>query len=180
MRDTELLGGLKRQDPDALEQLSTHYQSYVCTIISTMLQGTGTYSDTEELCSDTFLAVWQHADAIAPGKLKAYLGTIARNKAKSWLRSRRELTMDLDTLEVPDDSLPLEEQAIRDELAARVRKAVDAMRPRDREIFLRHYYYMQTAETIGSVLGIPAATVRSRLARGREQLKKTLSKEGLS
>ncbi len=180
MLDAILLNRLKQRDPDALEQLSRQYQSYVCTIISSMLQGTGTYSDTEELCSDTFFAVWQHADVIESGKLKAYLGTTARNKAKSWLRGRRELPMDLDTVEIPDDSLPMEDKAIRQELAARVRRAVDEMRPRDREIFLRHYYYLQTAESIAAALQIPAATVRSRLARGREQLKKKLSKEGLA
>lgn len=180
MRDATLLSRLKCRDPEALEQLSGQYQSYVCTIISSMLQGIGTYSDTEELCSDTFLSVWQHADAIEPGKLKAYLGTAARNKAKTWLRARREMPMDLDTVEIPDDSLPLEEQAIRDELAARVREAVASMRPRDREIFLRYYFYMQSAETISSALGIPAGTVRSRLTRGKAQLRIILSKEGLS
>ena len=85
--------------------------------------------------------------------------------------------MDLDEIEIPDDALPLEEKAIQAALARRVRRAVDEMPSRDREIFLRYYYYLQTAETISSELGIPAATVRSRLARGREQLKKTLCKE---
>ena len=177
MLDSTLLRRLQSREQDALEILTKKYQSYVCTILSNMISGVGTYADIEELCSDTFLSVWQNAAAIEPGKLKPYLGTAARNKAKSWLRKRRELPMDLDEIEIPDDALPLEEQAIQAELARRVRRAVDEMQPKDREIFLRYYYYLQTAETISSELGIPAATVRSRLARGREQLKKTLCKE---
>ena len=177
MLDATLLRRLQNRDQDALALLTKKYQSYVCTIISNMISGVGAYSDTEELCSDTFLSVWQNASAVEPGKLKAYLGTAARNKAKSWLRKRRELPMDLDEIEIPDDSLPLEEQAIRAELAKRVRRAVDEMQPKDREIFLRYYYYLQSTDVVASEMGIPAATVRSRLARGREQLKKTLCKE---
>ncbi len=177
MLDSVLLRRLQSRDQDALESLTKKYKSYVCTIISNMISGVGTYDDTEELCSDTFLAVWQNAASVEPGKLKPYLGTTARNKAKSWLRKRRELPMDLDEIEIPDDSLPLDEQAIRAELARRVRRAVDEMKPKDREIFLRYYYYLQPTDTVASEMGIPAATVRSRLARGREQLKKTLCKE---
>lgn len=177
MLDATLLRRLQSRDQDALEVLTNKYRSYVCTILSNMIAGTGTYSDVEELCADTFLAIWQNADSIEAGKLKPYLGTTARNKAKSWLRSRRELLMDLDEIEIPDDSLPLEEKAIQAELAKRVRQAVDSMRPKDREIFLRYYYYLEPTDVIAARMDIPAATVRSRLARGREQLKNTLCKE---
>lgn len=177
MLDSSLLRRLQHRDQDALEALTNKYRSYVCTIISNMITGTGTYSDVEELCDDAFLAVWQNADTIEAGKLKAYLGTTARNKAKSWLRTRRELPMDLDEIEIPDESLPLEEKAIQAELAKRLRQAIDAMRPKDREIFLRYYYYLENTDTIAARMDIPAATVRSRLARGREQLKNTLCKE---
>ena len=177
MNESVLLRRLQSREQDALELLTKKYNSYVCTIISNMISGTGTYADTEELCSDTFFSVWQNADAILPGKLKAYVGAAARNKAKSWLRSQRVLPMDLDEIEIPDDSLPPEEAAIREELARRVRRAVDQMRPKDREIFLRYYFYLQPTDVVATQMGIPAATVRSRLARGRQQLKQTLSKE---
>lgn len=177
MLDSTLLRRLQHRDQDALEILTNKYRSYVCTIISNMIAGTGSYSDVEELCDDAFLAVWQNADSILAGKLKPYLGTTARNKAKSWLRTRRELPMDLDEIEIPDGSLPLDEKAIQAELSRRVRQAVDEMRPKDREIFLRYYFYLESTDTIAERMEIPAATVRSRLARGREQLKITLCKE---
>ena len=53
------------------------------------------------------------------------------------------------------------------------------MRPKDREIFLRYYYYLQTTDQIAETMGIPPSTVRSRLSRGRKTLKETLSKEVL-
>ena len=53
------------------------------------------------------------------------------------------------------------------------------MRPQDRDIFLRYYYYMQTTQQISQLLNIPHSTVRTRLVRGRKTLKKLLTKEGL-
>ena len=177
MREALLLDRLRKQDPEALDALTARYRSYVCTILSNMLRGIGTREDVEELCADVFMALWQHAAEPEPGNLKPWLGAVARNKAKSWLRRRRELPMDLDEIELPDDGPGLEDEAIRRELAAAVRKAVDSLRPRDREIFLRYYFYLQPAETIAAELGLAPASVRSRLSRGRELLRKKLEKE---
>ena len=177
MRDAALLERLQRRDQDALNELTERYRSYVCTVLSNMLSGVGAWADVEELCSDVFLALWQHADELRAGSLKPWLGTVARNRAKSWLRVRRELPMDLDELELPDDGPSLEDEAGRKELAAAVRKAVDSLRPRDREIFLRYYFYLQPVDTIAAELGLAPASVRSRLSRGRALLRKKLEKE---
>ena len=177
MRDAALLERLQRRDQDALNELTERYRSYVCTVLSNMLSGVGAWADVEELCSDVFLALWQHADELRAGSLKPWLGTVARNRAKSWLRVRRELPMDLDELELPDDGPSLEDEAGRQELAAAVRKAVDSLRPRDREIFLRYYFYLQPMEAIAAELGLAPASVRSRLSRGRALLRKKLEKE---
>ena len=177
MREAVLLERLRRQDQTALEELTARYRSYVCTVLSNMLRGVGGWADVEELCSDTFLTLWQHDEEVRAGSLKPWLGTVARNRAKSWLRSRRELPMDLDELELPDPGPGLEDEASRKELAAAVRRAVDSLRPKDREIILRYYFYLQPAETIAAELGLAPASVRSRLSRGRELLRKKLEKE---
>ena len=177
MRDAALIEGLRQKDQDALDQLTSRYKSYVCTVLSNMLQGSGNWADVEELSADVFLVLWQHAETVEAGKVKQWLGTVARNRAKSWLRARRELPMDLDEIELPDDSPGLEDEAIRAELAAAVRRAVDSLRPKDREIFLRYYFYLQPAEEIAAALDLAPASVRSRLSRGRETLRKKLEKE---
>jgi RNA polymerase sigma-70 factor (ECF subfamily) len=177
MREAALMERLRQQDQDALDQLTTRYRSYVCTILSNMLQGTGCYADVEELCSDVFLALWQHVEEVEDGKIKPWLGTVARNRAKSWLRARQELPMDIDEIELPDDGPGLEDEAIRAELAAAVRKAVDSLKPKDRDIFLRYYFYLQPVEEIAAALHMAPVSVRSRLSRGREVLRKRLEKE---
>ena len=47
----------------------------------------------------------------------------------------------------------------------------------DREIFLRHYFYEQSAAEIALLLDMSTNTVKSRLRRGRERLRAELVKE---
>ena len=177
--DAQLLRRMQLGDDKALSQLMGRYGGYVYRVIANVLLQAGTASDAEELTSDTFYAVWSHADTISPRNLKAYLAVTARNKAKSFLRKHRELPMDLDTLPL-SDGITLEDQAMEQELKLLLHKAIDKMRPQDRDIFLRYYYYMQTTQQISQLLNIPHSTVRTRLMRGRKTLKKLLTKEGLS
>ena len=134
--------------------------------------------DVEELVQDTFYAVWNRAGEIR-GPLKPYLCTAARNRAKSHLRKNRPQFSGGDLVEVPDELSNLEESAIRTDLAQRVRAAIDRMRPRDREIFLRTYYYLQNSQEVAQEMGLSPNTVRSCLLRGRKVLQRTLGKEGI-
>lgn len=179
MTEDKLLRRLKMQDPEALEELMETYQKLVYINISNILGRTGTAGDIEELVSDTFLAVWNYADNIGSGKLKAYLCTTARNKAKSFLRSRKILPMDADEVEITDSVDGPEETVMQAEVQRQVKTAINKMRPKDREIFLRYYYYFQTSEEIAAEMDIPPSTVRSRLIRGKKILQKYLSKEVL-
>lgn len=176
MTDEQLLRKLQAGQPEGLEAFMEKYHRYVYTVIANILGSAGGAQDIEELVQDTFYSVWHHADAIH-GKLRTYLSATARNKAKSFLRSCRELPMDLDTIELPDPGAPLEEAAWQEELARQLQRAIHRMRPRDRDIFLLYYYQFQPAEEIARQLDMPVNTVYSRLARGRKTLQKTLRKE---
>ena len=176
MTEATALLRLQHGREDALAWFIDKYSPYVCTVIRYIIGGSMTEQDVEETASDVFLLLWRRSGSVTLETLRPWLGGVARNKAKQKLRERG-LTLSLDEDLLISDGTDLElqmEEAERDRL---VREAVYGMEPKDREIFLRYYYYLQTAETISSELGIPAATVRSRLARGREQLKKTLCKE---
>lgn len=177
MTDNQLLRRLRAQDQDALIQLNDRYHDYLCSVIQQILGRAGTYADAEEICNDTIHAVWNNADSIQDEKLRPYLVTAARNRAKSWLRHRGALEMDLDEIELPDSGTSLEDAAIRAELAAAVRRAVDSLPRREREVFLRYYFYFQTGDEIARQMDIPASTVRSILSRGREKLRGKLLKE---
>ena len=112
-----------------------------------------------------------------PGKVKAWLEAVARNKARDALRRRRPslpLEEDVLTLAAPGPEEAMGER----EQADCLRAAVLAMEETDRDIFLRHYYLCQTVAVIARDLDMNPSTVKARLRRGREKLKKTLREGG--
>ena len=133
-----------------------------------------THEDVEETASDVFFALWQNAARVHT--LKAWLGATARNKAKNRLReARTDLPLDE---EIPrDSSINIEDDIILSYEHRAVRNAILSMEPTDREIFLRHYYNMQTVATITAETGMTEAAVRKRLVRGKKKLRSILCEQ---
>lgn len=177
MTEEKLLEGLKQHRPEVLEALILQYNRYVAAVIAAILGTSCCREDVEELASDVFVAVWNHAEALNPGKVKAYIGVTARNTAKSFLRKKKHLPMDDDEVFVLVSGTTPEHTLLKKEQAKLVQEAVDSMGQPDREIFLRYYYYLQTSAQIGKALGMGSGAVRARLMRGRETLKRMLCKE---
>ena len=177
MREENYLQKLKGGNENALEWFINRYGAYVSTIIYNIVGNFLSVSDIEEVASDVFYTLWKNADRISHGKVKAYLGGVARNKAKERIRkSGEEIPLEDDIILISRDD-PLKELE-ESELAAIVREAVLALESTDREIFLRHYYYYQKVEEIAEEMRMNPSTVKTRLRRGREKLKKRLMEGG--
>lgn len=175
MDEAEALDRLGKKDEAALVWLIERYAPYVNTVIYNIIGTVASPCDVEEVSSDVFLVLWQNAAAVQKGKLKAYLGAVARNKAREKLRSLGgELPLEEDVLSISNLEYDLEER----EQAELVRAAVEAMPLEDREIFLRHYYYFQPLARIAEELSMNLSTVKTRLRRGREKLKDELKRRG--
>lgn len=173
MREEKIIQKIKDRDSRGLELLMNRYTGYVSSVVWGILSHAMTAQDAEEVVSDVFLAAWQQPEALQSGKLKAWLGAVARNKAKNALRhAGQDLPLEEDVLELPDDSSF--EKLERQEQARIVQQAIDTLTPKDREIFLRHYYYAQTLSHISREMKMPEATVKTRLRRGRMKLKEYL------
>ena len=179
MTDELILRKMKKGDPAGLEALMDRYISYVSTVVWNILRYAMTPEDAEEVVSDVFLAAWEQADDLGTGFVKAWLGAVARNKAKNKLRRMgRDLPLEEDVLELSDDDSP-EDSMARNEEAALVRQAVESLPEPDREVFLRHYYYAQTISEISTHMDLNESTIKTKLRRGRAQLKKLLTGWGV-
>ena len=176
MKEELILRKLRRRDPAGLEALMDCYIPYVSAVAWNILRSCMTKEDAEEVVSDVFLAAWEQAEDIQPGCAKAWLGAVARNKAKNKLRRMdRELPLEEDMLELPDACTPVT-KAEQAEERRQVRRAVDHLGDPDREIFLRHYYYAQSVSEIGQCMGLNESTVKTKLRRGRMKLKDLLTR----
>ena len=153
---------------------------FACGLAGSVLRGRP--RDAEEVVSDAFLALWEHAGQVEPGKLRPWLGRVVRNKALNRLRALGgELPLEEDWLALEPDRRPGPAEAVEQaERAELIRALLNGLPPQDRAIFLRHYYYGQTAADIGAALAMPPSTVKVRLHRGRKKLKELLMERGYS
>lgn len=177
MTDQQLIRRIRRGDTQALEEAIHTYSAYVCTVLRNRSRGLLPEQDIEEAAADVFTALWTQAGSIASERLQSWLGALARNKAADRLRKQVA-------------ALPLEEAAIScedglwqtlcgRERTALVRDALDQLKQEDREIFLRYYDLCQTTGEIARQMDLSQEAVKSRLFRGRKQLKEYFEERGL-
>lgn len=177
MDEKSALRALKHGDGAALSWFIDHYAAYVSTIVYNIIGTIMTVSDVEEVSSDVFLTLWINAEKIMPGKTKAYLSGVARNKAKEKMRQIGQdvpLEDDIIIISNIDPERDIEER----EQAQYIKQAILMMGHPDREIFMRHYYYCQPVTQIAEEMTINTSTVKTRLRRGRNKLKDILRKGG--
>ena len=179
MTERHALDLLREDRPGGLEWFIDRYTAYVSAIAWNILGRTMTAQDVEEVTSDAFVTLWRNREKARPGRIKGYLGQIARTRAINRLRqAEMDLELEEDLLVLPGaDPEALAEGRERD---AAVRSAVQAMDEPDREIFVRHYYYCESAQQIAGHLHMTPAAVRQRLKRGRDRLREVLTEGGAS
>jgi RNA polymerase sigma-70 factor (ECF subfamily) len=173
----ELLRMAARGDEAAFLLLYERHRTPVFRFACRML---GASAPAEDVTQECFLSVLRRPAAFEPGRasLRTYLCAIARNLALKQLRRRgQETTADDPPEEGPEtggDADPLQ-RVIDEEAAEVVRRAVAALPPLQREVVvLFEYEGLSLAET-AAVCGIDVGSVKSRLHRARERLRRGLA-----
>jgi len=144
------------------------------------------HHEAEDICQAAFVKAYQslesYSDAYA---FSTWLFTIGYRICLNQLRKKRALSGDVDFSYIggPEEndaaiSVANSEEArrLRDEVWA----AVDQLTPPQKTAVLLFYKENKSCQEIGSVLGIPAVTVKSHLHRARARLKNVLDKELVS
>jgi|SRR5580700_7143823 RNA polymerase sigma factor (sigma-70 family) len=133
---------------------------------------TGSGVAAEDLVHDCFLLLWRNGTAYdrERGTLRSFLLGVTRNLA--WKRLRSERTFD----ELEDDRIvgdPID--PVGRERGEMVEHAVAALPPLQREALILAEYEGMTLEEIARITGAEVAAVKSRLHRGRENLRRILA-----
>ncbi len=180
METEQLAKRLKDDDETALEEVIDRFTPLVSTIIDNIAGQSLQTGDLEEVTSDTFITLWYNRSKIQPDKLKGFICCIAKNKAKDKLRTTaRHRTVDIEEADF-EDKFVVSEAIEAKIITEALRQALEQLGEPDREIILRHYYYYQSSSEISAVTGMKQETVKSRIKRAREKLKKHLSERGYS
>jgi len=132
----------------------------------------GSAATAEDITQDAFVGLLRHPDRFNPdrGSLRAFLLGIARNLAlKRWRKEHRLEPLDGETLVAE----PIDHE--RGELGDIVGRAVQALRPLQREVVILAEYEGLTLAEIARAVDADVGTVKSRLHRARENLRRMLS-----
>ncbi len=146
------------------EYLVETYADAILRLSYTYLKNT---HDAQDICQTVFLKLVTHPQEFdSRAHEKAYILRMTANACKDMLKSPwRRRTCGLDVCA----DVPAPEAEDGSVLAA-----VNELPPRYRAVIYLYYYEGYQAAEIGDILGIPTATVHTRLSRGRAKLKTAL------
>ena len=177
MQERNLIRRLKQHQPQALEELIQTYSPYVGTIVRNIIGKYLSESDVEELTADVFVAVWEHADQVKPGKLTGFLAAIARNRAKNRIRSYHE-TVDLEYLVQVCAADDVEQSIDQKILAEMLQDVLNMLSAKDREILVRYYYYYESVKQVAAEMQMSESAVKMRMSRARKKMQQELIDKG--
>jgi RNA polymerase sigma-70 factor (ECF subfamily) len=145
-------------------------------------------SEAEDVVQDTFLRVYMNMERYDENqKFSTWIYRIATNLCIDRLRKRKP-NYSLDA-EMPDGEgadwyslLPSnqetpEEEFVLTETQEQIRKAIQTLPEKYKSVVILRYLHDMSLQEIGDVLGMPVTTVKTRVHRGREFLRKKLEPE---
>ena len=139
---------------------------------------TGNPSDAEDVVQDAALKAFRGIGGFSGANARAWVLTIVRNAANTWLAKNRagpvQLASDVEAGDVLDadarDPDTPEKLLLRRVEADEVRRAVAALPEGFREVIVLREIHELNYREIAQVLDVPIGTVMSRLARARRML----------
>lgn len=172
VNERKLLLRLKQKAENSIDEAIEIYTPYISTVLYNMAGASLPKEDIEEIVSDVFVSLWRNAENIDlnKGTIRSYLAVSARNFAIKRLKRKKEYTS-LDDIELPDKSNFANSCAESDCLW----KAVMQLGEPDNEIFVRFYKYDEKLRDISKATGLKISTVKTKLLRGKQKLRKILS-----
>ncbi len=184
MEDRDIVALFWQRSGDAIPAASGKYGGYCAAIAANILPDR---RDVEECLNDTWLGAWNAMPEQRPSLLGAFLGRITRNLAfdlfragKAKKRGGGELPLVLEELAGCIPSAPSAAQAAEDaELERAVNRFLRSLAERDRDIFLRRYWYAEPLAEVAGRYRLNLNTVKSSLYRSREKLRDFLEEEGV-
>ena len=172
--DNTLIHRAQSGDEGAFVDLIRVYYPFVYAIVIGIVNNP---HDAEEVVQDTFLNAYRGlAQYQEMAKFKNWLGEIARNRARSWLRKQRIDTVPIDEVNehiLGTQDLP-DEQLVRHEQRELIRRAMETLSEKDREIARAYYLDGASYDELTSTHGLSYNAIAFRLSRAKRQLTKRL------
>jgi len=140
---------------------------------------TGNVHDAEDLTHDVFIRVFRSLNSYQPGTFEGWLHRITTNLFLDKMRRKQRIRFDLlsddAAARLPSREIGPEEHYTETHFDDDVQSALDALTPDFRAAVVLCDIEGLSYEEIATTLGIKLGTVRSRIHRGRAQLREALA-----
>ena len=185
MDEKQLIKNAAAGDAAAFETLVERYQKQVYNLALRMVNNE---SDAEDLAQEAFIRAWRSLGSFQyTSQFSTWLYRLTTNICIDFLRSQKRrkvvsLTMlrdDEDSQwDLPDTEPLPEQQMIAAEDRAALARALASLDPDYRQVLTLRIVNECSYQQISQILGIAEGTVKSRLSRAREQLRKKMAASG--
>jgi RNA polymerase sigma-70 factor, ECF subfamily len=186
--EAQFIEKLKRGDAAAFEKLVKERSGEIYGLLYRLTENG---EEARDLTQEVFLRAFQSINHFrGDSDLRTWIYRIAINQARNrwrwWRRRRRESTVSIDAPEISGGRLGLvatlrsttvkdpEEGAIANERERALKKALSSLKRVYREAVVLRDIEGFAYEEIAATLEISVGTVKSRLARGRQELRRKL------
>jgi RNA polymerase sigma-70 factor (ECF subfamily) len=176
--DEVLIARIAKGDRLAMQVLFARHHVRVYRFVLRLVRNEAT---AEDLISEVFLDVWRQAGKFeGRSAVSTWMLSIARFKALSSMRRRQDAELDEEAAEqVKDDSDDPETTLAKKDKGAQLRQALTGLSPEHREIIDLVYYHEKSVEEVAGIVGIPEATVKTRMFYARKKLSELLKEQGI-
>lgn len=176
--DEVLIGRIANGDRLAMQVLFARHHVRVYRFVLRLVRNEAT---AEDLISDVFLDVWRQAGNFeGRSQVSTWLLSIARFKALSALRRKTDMELDDETAEAVADTADDPEVSLAKKNKSEVlRQCLTALSQEHREIIDLVYYHEKSVEEVAAIVGIPEATVKTRMFYARKKLAEVLKQNGI-
>ena len=183
MEDHEIVELYWDRDERAIEESEKKYGGLCRSVALRVLESV---EDSEECVSDTWLRSWNAIPPQRPAHLGAFLARITRNLALDRWRAAHtakrlgaETALALEELADCVSGESLENELVRRELVRVLNGFLRGLPERDRRIFLRRYWAVETLESIAGEESMSLSALHRRLGKLRAVLAEQLRREGI-
>lgn len=177
--EEDLIQRSKDGDLDSFNQLIEIYEGQIYNLTFRML---GNPQDAEDIAQEAFVLAWKAVPGFKGGSFKAWLFRIASNACTDLLRSKKSRKADsLDAIFPEYNPLPSsiespEEHTLREEVARLIGQQLLSLSEEQRLVVTLADLQGLSYEEIAQITNCSLGTVKSRINRGRANLRNLLLK----
>jgi RNA polymerase sigma-70 factor, ECF subfamily len=176
--DEVLISRIAGGDRLAMQVLYARHHVRVYRFVLRLVRNEAT---AEDLISDVFLDIWRQAGKFEGRSAPStWMLSIARFKALSALRRRPDEELDDETAEqIVDHADDPETTLAKKEKGSVLKQCLTRLSADHREIIDLVYYHEKSVEEVAEIVGIPEATVKTRMFYARKRLSELLKEQGI-